>query len=955
MSEDFLDRVRSAMQPRYEVERELGKGLTGAVFLASDLSLKRRVAIKVLYPDLATDSVSRRFTREARILASLNHPNIVAIHETGEAGGLRYYVRDFLEGEPLSQRLGRGRMSAADAAHLCRDLLGALGASHRAGVIHRDLRPANIFCLGDRYVLADFEIAKPPSGADGSGATTEEQPRTLDYVAPEQLAGGKASSRSDLYSLAMVVYEALTGRRWRTDPSMTTVRWSGAPRWCRGVLRRALARAPAERWPDAAAFMEAFDAAEEKGKARRGSVYAAAVIGLGILVLMSWGGIAADGPGTPPRQMAILPLESDGSMWDDSLGAGIAHLVQLNLDNLPGLSLTPARQVKRWWDGHGGSLIGVEKASAARDLRVQWLAHGRLEHQRDSLLVRLTVYDSAGRKMPIPEVRAPASDLGALGDTLALSLVRAIAPQLAESYRVVGELGGVSLGAQREFLRGEAAFQQEAMSLAERHFESALDLDSSFALAAWRLANVKRWRRLSYDRDLRKLYERGDARLRPLDQQLIAALNESDIRVRLVRLDSVIARFPGDAYARLILAEELFHRGPLVGRGLGEGTRAMAEAIARDSSLSLAYDHLILAALREGHRSDAGKAIRLRGLVGTAHSPDDPDVLPLARLAYDERFVPWRARLKRRALRWAADSAQFDGIAKVFRTAVPWFDIPESQVALSDLLLEFSRSDSTDRLSALEGKAIGLMALGRPGQALAQIDSASALSGNDAARLEQAEWRVVLAALGLPVSDSGDWRPRLAGLAADPVLGERAAWALGLSAYVRGDAVEGRTWRTRLRAVTARPLERFLAAMEAAGQSQWPAALAITDSVEVEFNATSPPDPFARAAFHLQRGSWSLANGNAPAAEREWLWYEGSDVEGWPRGAAQAGEIDGMLGVYARLLRGQALLRPEAAGGADRARGCGYLKRVVQLWSGAEPAFSAFRARADSLLRRCPP
>jgi len=956
MSDDFLDRARDAFRPRYEIERKLGMGLTGAVLLASDLSLKRRIVIKVLSPELATDSVSRRFIREARILASLNHPNIVAIHETGEAAGLRYYVRDYLEGEPLSQRLARGKVSAGDAAHLCRDLLGALGASHRAGVIHRDLRPANIFCLGDRYVLADFEIAKPPSGAESAGTTTEEQPRTLDYVAPEQLAGREVSSRSDLYALAMVVYEALTGRRWRTGAPVTTGKWSGAPGWVRGVLRRALAPAPADRWPDAAAFMDALDAAEAKGKARRGSVYAAAVIGLGVLLVMSRGRIIADGPGASPRQMAVLPFESGGSAWDDSLGAGLSHLVQLNLDNLPGLTLTPAGQVKRWWDGHGGSLIGVEKATAARDLRVQWLAHGLLEHQRDSLRVRLTLYDSSGRKTPIPEVRARASDLGALGDTLALSLVRAIAPHLAESYRIIGGLSGVSLGAQREFLRGEAAFQQEALSLAERHFESALDLDSGFALAAWRLANVKRWRRLPYDRDLRRLYERGDAQLRPLDQQLIAALNEPDLRFRLLRLDSVIARFPDDAYARLLLAEELFHRGPLVGRSLDEGIRAMGEAIARDSSLSLAYDHLVVAAIRQGRRLDAERAIRYRSVVGTAHSPDDPDVLPLARLAYDERFVPWRARLKRRALRWAADSVQLDGIAKVFRTGVAWFDIPEAQVALSDLLLDSRRSDSADRAGAREGKAIGLMALGRPSQALAQVDSAAALSGDYAARLQQAEWRVVLRAMGLPIADSGDWHPRLVALAEDSALGPRAAWALGVAAYARGDTAEGKNWRTRLGAgASARPLEVFLAAMEAAGRGYWQVALDLTDTVEIAFNASEPPDPFARAAFHLQRGTWRAAAGDALAADREWLWYEGSDIEGWPRGLAQAGEIDGMLGVYARLLRGQALLRPEAAGGATRTRGCAYLKRVVQLWSGAEPAFAALRARADSLLRRCAP
>jgi tRNA A-37 threonylcarbamoyl transferase component Bud32 len=951
---ELLDRLRSSLQPRYEIERELGSGPAGALFLASDLSLKRRVAIKVLYPELATDPISRRFTREARILASLNHPNIVAIHETGEAGGLRYYVRDFLEGESLSDRLARGPLSAADATHLCRDLLGALGASHRAGVIHRDLRPANVFCLGDRYVLADFEIAKPVVSADGSRSTTEERPRTADYAAPEQLAGGEVSSRSDLYALGMVVYEALTGRRWRSGAPVTLARWWRVPRWFRGVLRRALAWAPGERWGDAAAFRDALDAAEVQGGARRGWVYAAAVLVLAVLYAMTREGISPEGPGAPPRQMAILPFESEGGPPDDSLGAGLALLVQLNLDNLPGLSMTPPRQVKRWWDGHGGSLIGVEKANAARDLRVHWLAHGLLEHRSDSLRIRLVVYDSAGRKTPISEVRARASDLAALGDTLAVSLVRAIAPDLAESYRVVGDVGGVSLGALREFLRGEAAFQQDAWSLAERHFESALDLDSTFALAAWRLANVKRWRRLPYDDDLRKLYDRRDARLRPLDRELIEALNEPSIRVRLARLDSVITRFPDDAYARLLLAEELFHRGPLVGRGLDEGARAMADAVAHDSSLALAYDHLVFAAIRQGRRADARKAIHYRWRVGTARSYGDPDVLPLARLAYDERFVPWRARLKRLYLGWAADSAQIEGISRVFRTGVSWSDIPESQVALSELLLSSVESDSATRASAHEGKAIGLMALGRPLRALAQVDSAAAMFDSDAARLEQAEWRVVLRALGLPIS-AGEWPARLAALAGDPALGPRAAWALGLAAYARGDTTEGNAWRNRLRGGSqGQPLERFLAAIALAGQSQWQAALALSDSLEIAFNATDPPDPFARAVFHLHRGAWLTAAGDTRAADREWLWSEGSDVEGWPQGPAQAGEIDGMLGVYARLLRGQALLRPDA-GGSERTRGCAYLKRVVELWSGAEPAFSALEARADSLLRRCAP
>ena len=952
-SQDFLDQVRTSLEPRYEIDRQLSSGPAGALFLAQDVSLRRRVAIKVLYSELATDSICRRFMREARILASLNHPNVVAIHETGEVPGLRYYVRDFLEGETLSERLARGPLSAGDAAHLCRDLLGALGATHSEGVIHRNLRPDTVFCVGDRYVLADFEIARGLVNPS-EPATTESQPQNAGYAAPEQLAGEEVTPRTDLYALGMIVYQALTGRKWPSGTPLALADWSRVPRWFRAALRGALAPAPAERWTDAAAFRDALTAAEPGFKRRRARTYAALVVLAPILYFATRERANAHGPGAPPRQMAVLPLEAEGSPAGTSIGPGLSHLVQLNLDNLPGLSLTPARQIQRWWDGHGGTLIGVDKASAARELRVHWLAHGVLEHRNDSLRVRLTVYDSAGRKTPIPEVRAGASDMGPLADTLAVTLVRAIAPHLAQSYRVVGDVGGVSMGGLWEFLRGEAAFQQDAWSLAERHFERALELDSNFALAAWRLANVKRWRRLPYDDDLRKLYHAREARLRPLDRGLITALTEPSIRIRLARLDSVIALFPDDAYARLLLAEELFHRGPLVGRGLDDGVQAMADAIARDSSLALPYDHLVFAAIRQGRREDARTAIQYRKLVGAARSYADPDVLPLAQLAYDERFLPWRASIRLSYLRWVGDSAQREGIRRVFRTGVPWSDIPASQVALADFLLAAAGSDSLQRASIHEGKAIALMALGRPRQALPQLDSAADLWPSAAARLEQAEWRVVLPALGLPVSGSGDWRGHLIQLADDAALGARAAWALGLAAYAAGDTAEGHRWRTRLRTgqIQNQPLERFLGALALARRRNWRGALALSDSLEVSFNATDAPDPFARAAFHLHRGAWLAAAGDLRGADREWLWYEASDIEGWPQGPAQAGEIDGMLGVYARLVRGQALLRPEAEPG-DRERGCAYLKRVVQLWAESDVAFEGLLRRADSLQRTC--
>jgi tRNA A-37 threonylcarbamoyl transferase component Bud32/tetratricopeptide (TPR) repeat protein len=950
--QDLLARLEHAL-PRYRIEREMGKRHTDAVVLALDLSLKRRVAIKVLDPEAVADPVSRRFLREARLLASLNHPNIVAIHEAGEAGGLRYYVRDYLDGNSLSQQLSRGPLSTGDALHLCRDLLGALGAAHRAGLIHRDLRPSNIYCLDDRYVLADFGVAKLLANANASSVTTEVK-ASGDYAAPEQLTGSEVSARSDIYALGMVTYEALTGRRWAMGSPVSTASWKRVPRWVRPVLRRALAPSPQGRWSDVVTFRQALDAAETRGRSRRAWVYAAAVVVLAAVFAMTRDRVRPTAPGAPPRMMAILPFESEGGPADDSLGVGLSHLVQLDLDNFPGLSMTSPRQVQRWWQSHGATLIGVEKASAARELRVHWLAHGVLARGGDSLRVRLTIYDSLGRKLPVQEVRARASDLGALGDTLALALLRTVAPHLAPSYRAVGDLGGISFAAQREFLRGEAAFQQDAWALAERHFESALKLDSTFALAAWRLANVKRWRRLPYDDDLGTLYERQSARLRPLDRQLIAALHEPDIRIRLARLDTVLAHYPDDAYARLLYAEELFHRGPLIGRGLDEGTRAMADAIARDSSLALPYDHIAFAALRQGSREDAQGAIGLRQLVGTNRSHGDPDVLALSKLAYDERFVPWRARLKRGYLAWFGDSAQLGGLTRVFRTGVSWSDIPESQVALSGLLLGLT-GDPDARADAHVGKAIGLLALGRPRQALVELDTAVARWKADSARIEQAEWRVVLHALGLPVSEAGGWRDRLAAFAGDPVLGPRALWALSLGADAAGDTAEAQHWSNQLQRISPRsPLQQFLEAAALARRGQWRAAVGLLDSFEIDFNATTPPDPFARAAFHLNRGKWLAAAGDVRAADREWLWYEGSDIDGWPRGRAQAGEIDGMLSVYSRLLRGQYLVQspPEPA---DRIRGCTYLRRVGELWRGAEAEFDSLRSLVDSLLLRCAP
>src|SRR3954466_16150071 len=336
----------------------------------------------------------------------------------------------------------------------------------------------------------------------------------------------------------------------------------------------------------------------------------AAVVAIALLLVAWawWPAKAARAPAPIPRELAIIPFEaSDGS----NDGADLAHLLQLNLDNLPGLSLTSARRVNLWWDRRGRASAAGEKAQAARELRAHWVTNGIVERQGDSLRVRVTLYEGGGRVTPLPEVRSHHADLGGLSDTLALTLVRSIAPQLAGSYRVVGDLGNEPLTALREFIQGDEAFDRDQWARAEQHFEAALTLDSSFALAAWRLANVRVLRRLPAA-DLDPLYQRPGARLRPLDALLIAALRQPNVGERLRQLELAIARFPEDAYARWVYAEEVFHRGPLVGRTLADGARAMGDAIAQDSLLALAYDHLVCARIRQGDRQSAKELLAVR-------------------------------------------------------------------------------------------------------------------------------------------------------------------------------------------------------------------------------------------------------------------------------------------------------------------------------------------------------
>ena len=270
---DLFQQLRSALADRYRLERELGSGGTATVYLAHDLHHGRRVAIKVLHPELAGAVGHDRFLREIRIASDLSHPHILPLLDSGSAvagnSSLPFYVMPFVEGESLRARLHREQqLPIEEAVKIAHDVAAALSYAHRRGVVHRDIKPENILLAGDEAVVADFGIARAIDRAVESEVITSAglAVGTPAYMSPEQGAGQhEVDGRSDIYSLGCVLYEMLGGdppfsgpspnaiaARHRVDavPPLRTIRPS-VPLSLEAVVLRSLEKVPADRFKTA--------------------------------------------------------------------------------------------------------------------------------------------------------------------------------------------------------------------------------------------------------------------------------------------------------------------------------------------------------------------------------------------------------------------------------------------------------------------------------------------------------------------------------------------------------------------------------------------------------------------------------------------------------------------------------------------------------------------------------
>src|SRR5712671_6706162 len=314
--------LQAALADRYVIERELGSGGMATVYLARDLKHRRFVALKVLSPALAASLGADRFLREIELAARLQHPHIVTVFDSGDAGGILWYTMPYVEGETLRARLERERQLPLDVAlRIASEAARALEFAHRHGVLHRDVKPENLLLTTDgSTMVADFGIARPWDAMGATGGLTQSGivVGTPAYMSPEQAAGERAlDARTDIYALGCVLYEMLAGelpysgpnaqallakRLSEPAPSLRTTR--DLPIAVERTVARALARTPADRFASAAEFAHALQSVDAPVKPTGGRRWPAAAV---LLLLAIVGAVAIRfRPGATGRSPARL-------------------------------------------------------------------------------------------------------------------------------------------------------------------------------------------------------------------------------------------------------------------------------------------------------------------------------------------------------------------------------------------------------------------------------------------------------------------------------------------------------------------------------------------------------------------------------------------------------------------------------------------------------------------------
>ena len=668
MRVDILATLGAALEDRYEVERELGHGGMAHVFAARDRRVPRRVAIKVLRPELAQSIGPDRFLREIEIEARLQHPHILPLFDSGVAGGLAYYVMQFVEGETLRQRLEREvQLPIGEAVRIASQVADALDYAHGRGVIHRDIKPENILLAGDHAYVADFGIARAASAAGGEwhsprGTTVWRTETgivigTIGYMSPEQAtATPQLDGRSDQYGLASVVYEMLAGNGETPfsgaslqvvvaklitlpPPSVRIVR-EKVPGLMDAALQRALSRTPADRFRTCGEFVAALQREPTWGQrladlaGTRGAkvaLVAVAVIGgtyaVGRMAL-GWG----SGAPLDPNRVVVFPLAATapelnaaGVGWNVALAvtAALEHARPLKaIDGWSRLDPTLREDPRRVSSGVALRI--------SRDRGAAYYLTGVIGGAADSLAVALVLHDVAGDSVVAQETATgPGGTAGP--ELLALAALTRLLPR----WLGVGAHANLSAFTGRRpaaivlAIQGERAYSQARFRPALDFYRRAVEEDSLLAFAAVKGAEAASWENLYTEaRGLVAVASARDSLLPPKYRHFVhgwRAYLEGATDSAIAGLEAALAVDPDWSEAAMALGEVYYHLLPSAGALDSLAEAAFERAFRADSLFAPPRFHLSEIAIR---RHDLRRADRLIGGLAAAR-PDSTWLLHL--------------------------------------------------------------------------------------------------------------------------------------------------------------------------------------------------------------------------------------------------------------------------------------------------------------------------------------
>jgi len=508
--DDLHSRLADGLGGRYTLERELGRGGMSIVYLAIDHRNQRRVALKVLRPELAQSLGPERFLREIKVAAGLTHPHILPLFDSGVAGGLLFYTMPYVEGETLRHRLIRQRrLPVAEAVTIARDVADALSYAHTQNIVHRDIKPENILLEAGHPVVSDFGIARAISVADASRMTgTGIVVGTVDYMSPEQASGEEVDGRSDIYSLGCVLYEMLIGRTPLPGGTSTGETRSVSqerreiPLEVEYAIEVALAKLPSERFGTATEFAEALGPKDTTASPRRGFLHAARRWAAGAVVLA---GLATMGVIVLPR-LAAAKLDASLYVVVPFGHRGGAAPALVNGDQC---ELLLSQAFERWSDvrladplrvhdarmRRGEQAMTLDEARRlARDVGAGMLVWGDVSAVGDSIQVTAALYDLRRGGKTVRDYTVRIHKDGKQLEAKFRELADSILLGGVNAERLRPDIIGTDvLAAFYAYAEGRDALARWDLPAAERAFHQALEDDPTYAQANLWLAHTQMW------------------------------------------------------------------------------------------------------------------------------------------------------------------------------------------------------------------------------------------------------------------------------------------------------------------------------------------------------------------------------------------------------------------------------------------------------------------------------